>query len=73
MLTYLSDSDVGKKIDEEMCTVSFPNSSNRRFIIVDNSFSAAEFEMYSTLAERGLGTVTATSSWGVACSGNKEH
>jgi SGNH domain (fused to AT3 domains) len=59
-----SDTQVGKKMDDENCTINVPNSTKRRFIIVGNSFSAAEFEMYSGLAESGLGAVTATSSWG---------
>jgi peptidoglycan/LPS O-acetylase OafA/YrhL len=61
-----SDSQVGKKIDEDTCTIGDPTSTKRRFVVVGNSFSAAEFEMYSALAESGLGSVTATSLWGAS-------
>jgi peptidoglycan/LPS O-acetylase OafA/YrhL len=61
-----SDSEVGKKIDEDTCTIAITNSTKRRFVVAGNSFSAAEFEMYSVLAESGLGAVTATSSWGAS-------
>jgi peptidoglycan/LPS O-acetylase OafA/YrhL len=61
-----SDSQVGKKIDEDTCTIGGFTPTKRRFVVVGNSFSAAEFEMYSALAESGLGSVTATSLWGAS-------
>jgi SGNH domain (fused to AT3 domains) len=60
-----SDDQVGKRIDEDTCRLGAPASA-KRFVVVGNSFSAAEFEMYSVLAERGLGAVTATSTWGAS-------
>jgi peptidoglycan/LPS O-acetylase OafA/YrhL len=61
-----SDDQVGKRIDEDTCTLGAPASAKRRFVVVGNSFSAAEFDMYSVLAERGLGAITATSTWGAS-------
>jgi peptidoglycan/LPS O-acetylase OafA/YrhL len=59
-----SNDDAGKPIDPETCSFGDSNAGKRRFLVIGNSFSAAEFEMYSVLGERGLGTVEATSSWG---------
>jgi peptidoglycan/LPS O-acetylase OafA/YrhL len=61
-----SNDDVGKTIDVDRCTLRGTQkpASTRRFLVIGNSFSTAEFEMYSVLAEDGLGSVTATSSWG---------
>lgn len=61
-----SDHDVGKAILHDRCTFGAEGSGRRHFLVIGNSFSAAEFEMYSVLAERGLGAVTATSSWGAS-------
>lgn len=59
-----SNEEVGKRIDAETCTLKAnPASARRKFLVVGNSFSAAEFEMYSVLSEQGLGSVIATSSW----------
>ena len=35
-------------------------------MVIGNSFSAAQFEMYTILSEEGLGSVTLTSSWGAS-------
>src|SRR5262249_59524032 len=45
---------------------AMPIRSARHFLVIGNSFSAAEFEMYSALSEGGLGSVVATSSWGAS-------
>ncbi len=59
-----SNDDVGKDIDADKCTLQgFENPAPRHFLVVGNSFSASEFEMYEALAERGLGSVIATSAW----------
>ena len=62
-----SDNDVGKKISADRCTLGTSVAAGRRrFLVIGNSFSAAEFEMYSALSEAGLGSVVATSSWGAS-------
>jgi peptidoglycan/LPS O-acetylase OafA/YrhL len=63
-----SNNDVGKDIDAGRCALrGTPNpASARRFVVIGNSFSVAEFEMYAALAEDGLGSVIATSSWGAS-------
>ena len=61
-----SDQDVGKTISWDRCTFGDEKTASRRFLVIGNSFSAAEFEMYSAVAEKGLGPVTVTSSWGAS-------
>jgi hypothetical protein len=63
-----SNNDVGKEIDAGRCTLKGPENtaSSRHFLIIGNSFSAAECEMYAALADRGLGSVIATSTWGAS-------
>lgn len=63
-----SNDEVGKEIDADKCTLrGIKNAaSTRHFLVIGNSFSAAEFEMYSTLSEAGLGSVIATSTWGAS-------
>ncbi len=62
-----SNEEVGKQIDAERCTLKTAQTSvHRQFLVIGNSFSAAEFEMYSVLSEKGLGAVIATSSWGAS-------
>lgn len=62
-----SDKEVGKQIDAKNCTLeASPVFNQRKFVVIGNSFSAAEFEMYSVLSEAGLGSVIATSSWGAS-------
>jgi len=60
-----SDSDVGKKINLVGCALRSEHAAKRRFLVIGNSFSAAEFEMYSVLDDEGLGQVSATSAWAV--------
>jgi hypothetical protein len=55
-----------KQVDADMCTLREPSQSEPHFLVIGNSFSAAEYEMYSALSESGLGSVTATSSWGAS-------
>lgn len=59
-------SEQGKRIDFDECTLKGATRSRPHFLIIGNSFSVAEFEMYSALNERGLGTVTATYSSGAS-------
>jgi len=60
-----SNEDVGKKIDADACTLKpGPGGSARRFLVIGNSYNVAEYEMYSVLSEKGLGSVIVTSSWG---------
>jgi peptidoglycan/LPS O-acetylase OafA/YrhL len=59
-----SNDEVGKPISADVCTLREPTRSKPHFLVVGDSFSAAEFEMYSVLSENGLGSVTATSTWG---------
>jgi peptidoglycan/LPS O-acetylase OafA/YrhL len=63
-----SDREVGKNIGWDTCTIRTGASNNRqrKFLVIGNSYSAALFEMYSSIAEQGLGTVVATSSWGAS-------
>lgn len=61
-----SNDDVGKKIDADACALGGPTQARPTFLVIGNSFSAAEFEMYSALYEKGAGKVVATSSWGAA-------
>jgi peptidoglycan/LPS O-acetylase OafA/YrhL len=63
-----SDNDVGKDIDADTCTLTYTQNpvSGRYFLVIGNSFSAAEFEMYAALTEGRLGSVIATSSWGAS-------
>lgn len=61
-----ANQDVNKVISLQRCTFGVNSASGRHFFVIGNSFSAAEFEMYSVLVERGLGSVTATSTWGAS-------
>jgi hypothetical protein len=61
-----SDNEVGKPIDFDICKLKEPVARAPAFLVVGNSFSAAEFEMYSALAEAGAGSVIATSSFGAS-------
>jgi peptidoglycan/LPS O-acetylase OafA/YrhL len=63
-----SNNDVGKEINADKCTLNGPQNPtfSRRFLVIGNSFSAAEYEMYAALADRGLGSVIATSTWGAS-------
>ena len=61
-----SEHDVNRRISPDTCTFGADGSGTTHFLVIGNSFSAAEFEMYSTLTEREQGVVTATSSWGAS-------
>ena len=59
-----SNNDVGKQINFDECTLKGATRSRPHFVVIGNSYSVAEFEMYAALNEGGIGTVTATSSFG---------
>jgi hypothetical protein len=61
-----SNDDVGKNITYDGCTFGDSSTAKRRFLVIGNSFSAAEIEMYKVIPERNLGSVIITSSWGAA-------
>ncbi len=56
----------GRKISMSECTVALPTAATRRFLVIGNSVSAAEFEMYLSLPRDGYGSVAVTSSWGAS-------
>jgi peptidoglycan/LPS O-acetylase OafA/YrhL len=58
-----SNDEVGKKIDANVCTLGGPSAATPTFLVIGDSFSAAEFELYSALYENGLGKVVATATW----------
>lgn len=68
-----SNNDVGKQIDIERCTFGDFKTAKRRFLVIGDSYSAAEVEMYKILAERNLGAVTITSSTGASPVPEIEH
>jgi peptidoglycan/LPS O-acetylase OafA/YrhL len=62
-----SDEDVGKQIDLDKCVLGVPSHPQApRFLVVGNSYSAAELEMYAVLSDMGRGSVIITSSWGAS-------
>jgi len=61
-----SNSDVGKVIVPDNCTFGDFESAERRFLVIGNSFSTAELEMFKILVDEKLGSVTITSSWGAS-------
>jgi peptidoglycan/LPS O-acetylase OafA/YrhL len=64
-----SDTEVGKHIDLDRCAIGHdrhPPQGAPRFLVVGNSYSAAELEMYAVLADAGEGIVSLTSSWGAS-------
>jgi len=61
------DFEVGKDITSAKCTLASNFSpDSRTFLVIGNSYSAAEFEMYSVLYENHIGNVIATSSFGAS-------
>jgi peptidoglycan/LPS O-acetylase OafA/YrhL len=58
-----SNAEIGKVIDFDHCTVGDVQSAGRHVLVIGNSFSAAEFEMYTVLTEDDISSVTVTSSW----------
>lgn len=61
-----SNDEVGKKILPENCSFGNFREAKRRFLVIGNSFSAAEIEMFKVLESSGNGAVMITSSWGAA-------
>ncbi len=61
------NAQVGKAIDWERCRVTPPDGPlGRNVLVVGNSLSAAEFEMYQVLVDKRLGNVVVTSAWGAS-------
>jgi peptidoglycan/LPS O-acetylase OafA/YrhL len=58
-----SNDEVGKQIRPEDCTLGDFAAAPRRFLVLGNSFSAAQIALFAVLAERGLGAVTLTAAW----------
>jgi peptidoglycan/LPS O-acetylase OafA/YrhL len=64
-----SNEEVGKHIEFDKCVLGVPSHSQRqapRFLVVGNSFTAAELEMFAVLSDTGRGSVIMTSSWGAS-------
>lgn len=61
-----SNDDIGKVIRQENCTFGDFATAQRRFLVIGNSFSAAEIELYQILVAKERGAVTVTSSWGAS-------
>ena len=62
-----SNDDVGTHINGKTCTVGASSAYNhRRFLVIGNSFSAAECVMSLALTEADAGSVMATSSRGAS-------
>lgn len=61
-----SNDDVGKKIAVNDCTFGDFDMMERRFLVIGNSFTTAELDMFKILVDEGIGSVTITSAW-AAC------
>ena len=61
-----SNDEVGKTIRQEDCTFGDFRTARRHFLVIGNSFSAAEIELYTILVSEKRGSVTVTSSWGAS-------
>lgn len=61
-----SNEEVGKTIKQEDCTFGDLRTAKRHFLVIGNSFSAAEIELYKILVSEKRGSVTVTSSWGAS-------
>jgi hypothetical protein len=61
-----SNDDVNKIIAPNECTFGDFHSAKKRFLVIGNSFSAAEIEMFKILPEQQRGSVTITSCWGAS-------
>ena len=57
-----SNAEVGKLIDPFVCMLA-GEKGDRKFLVIGNSFSAAEVELVDVLREEGQGAVILTSSW----------
>ncbi len=64
--TFSSEKYEERSIRADTCTINDQGASKRRFLVIGNSFSAAEFEMYTVLPEAKIGSVTVTSTWGAS-------
>ena len=60
----VSNDDVHKVIDPSKCTFGNFSTARRHFLVIGNSFSVAELEMYKILVEEKRGSVTITSALG---------
>lgn len=58
-----TNGEVGKQIDMEDCTFGDFETMDRRFLVIGDSFSAAELEMYKVLPDNDIGAVTITACW----------
>jgi peptidoglycan/LPS O-acetylase OafA/YrhL len=62
-----SDNDVGKSIDLRVCLLGGERRPGERlFLVIGDSFSAAERDLVSALREERLGAVALTSSFGAS-------
>ncbi len=61
-----SNNEAGKIITPDQCTFGDFYTATRRFLVIGNSFSAAEIEMFKVLVEQKRGAVTITSCWGAS-------
>jgi peptidoglycan/LPS O-acetylase OafA/YrhL len=61
-----SNDDVGRVIVPDNCSFGDVDTAERRFLVIGNSVSAAELEMFKILVDEKLGSVTITSSWGAS-------
>ena len=59
-----SNDQVGQQIRPEDCT--FRSANDRKALVIGNSFSAAEIEMYKVLPAKNLASVIVTSTWGAS-------
>lgn len=61
-----SNAEVGKQITFDECTIGTSQNVSRKFLVIGNSYSAAQIEMYEILVQRNRGSVAVTSSWGAS-------
>ncbi|MGE8720216.1 acyltransferase family protein [Leptospira terpstrae] len=59
------NNDIGKNISSEKCSFGIEFKNKRKYLVLGNSFSAAQVYMFQTIADKGE-MVTITSSWGGA-------
>ena len=55
-----------KKIAYDGCTFGDFATAKRRFLVIGDSYSVAELEMFKAIPDHNLGSVTVTSSWGAS-------
>ncbi|MDZ4063009.1 MAG: acyltransferase family protein [Brevundimonas sp.] len=68
-----SDMEVGKKIDLNHCTLGGQLPNAPRFLVIGNSYSAAELEMYGAVPDAALGSISVTSTWGASATPSLEN